>query len=146
MFVFYFGIVADITPPVALAAYAGAAISGGNPIKTGVIATRLAIAAFIIPYIFVLNPSMLLIDAHILDIVQIVITSLIGMFAILAGLEGFMKKKMPWWQRLLAVGAGLALIDPGLITDICGIVVIAFIVILKYAFKDRKNTAAGEPD
>ncbi|NLT15232.1 MAG: TRAP transporter permease [Clostridiales bacterium] len=145
MFVFYFGIVADITPPVALAAYAGAAISGGNPIKTGVIATRLAIAAFIIPYMFVLNPSMLLIDAHIRDIVQIIITSLIGMFAISTGLEGFMKRKLPWWQRLLAVGAGLALIDPGLITDICGIVVIAFIVILQYAVKDKKSKALNEP-
>ena len=145
MFVFYFGIVADITPPVALAAYAGAAISGGNPLKTGVIATRLAIAAFIIPYIFVLNPSMLLLDSHILDVVQIIITSLIGMFAISGGMEGFMKKKLPWWQRLLAVGAGLALIDPGIVTDICGIVVIAFIVILQYVIKDKKKEALSEP-
>ena len=142
MFVFYFGIVADITPPVALAAYAGAAISGGNPIKTGVIATRLAIAAFIIPYMFVLNPSMLLIDSHIFDVVQIICTSLIGMFAISAGLEGYMKRAMPWWQRLLSIGAGLALIDPGLITDICGIAVIVFIAILQYGNKGKKVKVA----
>ncbi|NLT39088.1 MAG: TRAP transporter permease [Clostridiales bacterium] len=145
MFVFYFGIVADITPPVALAAYAGAAISGGNPIKTGVIATRLAIAAFIIPYLFVLNPSMLLINSHILDVVQIVVTSLIGMFAISGGIEGFMKKPMPWWQRILSVAAGLALIDPGLATDLCGIVVIAFIIVLQYFVREKKTALPDGP-
>jgi TRAP transporter 4TM/12TM fusion protein len=139
MFVFYFGIVADITPPVALAAYAGAAISGGNPIRTGVIATRLAIAAFIIPYIFVLNPSMLLINTSIMQVVQIIITSTIGMFAIAGGLEGFMKKHMPWWQRILAVGAGLMLIDPGLVTDLVGIIIIGFVCFLQYVLKDSDS-------
>lgn len=138
MFVFYFGIVADITPPVALAAYAGSAISGGNPIRTGVIATRLAIAAFIIPYIFVLNPAMLLIDTSFLKVVQIIITSTIGMFAISGGLEGFMMKKMPWWERILAVIGGLALIDPNLITDLIGIVMITFIFIQQYVIKEKK--------
>ena len=123
MFVFYFGIVADITPPVALASYAGSAISGVIPIRTLFIATRLAIAAFIIPYIFVLNPAMLLIDTSFVKVVQIIITSTIGMFAISGGMEGFMTKKMPWWERVLAVIGGLALIDPKLITDIIGIVI-----------------------
>lgn len=139
MFVFYFGIVADITPPVALAAYAGSAISGGNPIRTGVIATRLAIAAFIIPYIFVLNPAMLLIDTSFPKVVQIIITSTIGMFAISGGLEGFMTKKMPWWERVLAVIGGLALIDPNLITDLIGIVIIAVIFIQQYVIKEKKT-------
>ncbi|MGE5604826.1 MAG: TRAP transporter permease [Bacteroidota bacterium] len=139
MFVFYFGIVADITPPVALAAYAGSAISGGNPIRTGVIATRLAIAAFIIPYIFVLNPAMLLIDTSFPKVVQIIITSTIGMFAISGGLEGFMTKKMPWWERALAVIGGLALIDPNLITDLIGIVIIVFIFIQQYVIKEKKK-------
>lgn len=143
MFVFYFGIVADITPPVALAAYAGSAISGGNPIRTGVIATRLAITAFIIPYIFVLNPALLLIDTEWYKVIQIVITSMIGMFAIAGGLEGFMKKKLPWWQRILAIGGGLALIDPALLTDIIGIVVIAFVVVLQYVIKS-KNENLGD--
>lgn len=137
MFVFYFGIVADITPPVALAAYAGAAISGGNPIRTGVIATKLAIAAFIIPYIFVLNPSMLLIDASFTQVVQIVITSTIGMFSIAGGLEGFMKKKMPWWLRILAVVGGILMIDPNLVTDLIGIVIIAFVCFNQYILKDK---------
>ncbi len=142
MFVFYFGIVADITPPVALAAYAGAAISGGNPIRTGVIATRLAITAFIIPYMFVLNPTMLLIDASFLQIAQFICTSMIGMFAISGGLEGYMKKKMPWWQRIMAVGAGLMLIEPALITDIIGIAIIAFVVVLQYVVKEKELRSA----
>ena len=134
-FVFYFGVVADITPPVALAAYAGAAISGGNPLRTGVIATRLAIAAFVIPYMFVLNPTMLLIDASFGQIVQFTVTSLIGMFAIAGGMEGFMKKKLPTWQRILAVGAGLLMIEPRISTDLIGIILIAIIVVLQYGIK-----------
>jgi TRAP transporter 4TM/12TM fusion protein len=144
MFVFYFGIVADITPPVALAAYAGAAISGGNPLRTGVIATRLAIAAFIIPYMFVLNPSMLLINTTVVKLVQIVVTSMIGMFAISSGLGGFMHKVMPWWQRKLAIAAGIALIDPGIVTDIIGLIVIGFICVMQYIIKDDKSTPVLE--
>jgi len=142
MFVFYFGIVADITPPVALAAYAGAAISGGNPIRTGIIATRLAITAFIIPYIFVLNPAMLLIDTSLPQVIQIVITSTIGMIAIAGGLEGYMKKKLPWWQRILAVGGGLCMIDPNPITDIVGLAIIAFVLFQQYVLKDKKQIEA----
>lgn len=142
-FVFYFGIVADITPPVALAAYAGAAISGGNPLRTGVIATKLAITAFIIPYMFVLNPSMLLIDASFGQIITFTITSLIGMFAIAGGLEGFMKKKLPIWQRILAVIGGLMMIDPKLITDLIGIIIIAIVVVLQYFVKDNNKPVAA---
>jgi len=144
MFVFYFGIVADITPPVALAAYAGSAISGGNPIRTGVIATKLAIAAFIIPYMFVLNPAMLLIDTSVIKVAQIIITSAIGMFAISGGMEGFMKKKMPWWQRIIAVIGGLALIEPNLLTDIIGIVLIGFVCLKQYVIKDRNQEGLDE--
>jgi len=143
-FVFYFGIVADITPPVALAAYAGAAISGGNPFRTGVIATRLAITAFIIPYMFVLNPSMLLINASFVQVITFIATSLIGMFAISGGLEGFMKKRMSLWQRILAVVGGVLMIDPNLFTDAIGIVIIAIIVILQYFVKDEKKQTAPE--
>lgn len=139
MFVFYFGIVADITPPVALAAYAGSAISGGNPIRTGFIATKLAITAFIIPYIFVLNPAMLLVNASVLKVVQIIITSTIGMFAIAGGLEGFMKKKLPWWQRILAIIGGLGMIDPNLITDLVGILLILIVVVFQYVINDKSK-------
>jgi len=142
-FVFYFGVVADITPPVALAAYAGAAISGGNPIRTGVIATKLAITAFIIPYMFVLNPTMLLVNASFLQVIQFTLTSLIGMFAIAGGLEGYMHKELPMWQRILAVAAGILMIEPSLATDLIGIVIIAVIVVLQYGIKIGKGKAVA---
>ena len=87
-FVFYFGIVADITPPVALAAYAGSAIAKSNPMKTGVNATKLAIAAFIVPYMFAMNPSMLLMDQGVLAAIQVIITSFLGIFGVSSALEG----------------------------------------------------------
>ena len=124
-FVFYFGIVADITPPVALAAYAGSAIAGGNPMKTGITATKLAIAAFIIPYIFCLNPAMLLIDTGVLQIVQICVTSLVGIFGVAACMNGYLFRGIAWPVRLVLLVAGLMMIDPGLITDLVGIVFMA---------------------
>ena len=131
MFVFYFGIVADITPPVALAAYAGSAIAKSNPMKTGVTATRLAITAFIVPYIFAYSPEMLLIDAAWYDVVLIVITALIGIYAVSAGMEGYMYVKCPWWQRLMLLGGGLLSIIPGIATDIAGIVLIAAVILIQ---------------
>lgn len=100
-FVFYFGIVADITPPVALAAYAGSAIAKSDPMKTGINATKLAIAAFIVPYMFAMNPSMLLMDQGVLAAVQVIITSCLGIFGIAAALEGYVVTRAPWWQRIL---------------------------------------------
>ncbi len=131
MFVFYFGIVADITPPVALAAYAGSAIAKSNPLKTGVTATRLAIAAFVIPYMFAYNPKMLFIDAGVFDVVSIIITSFIGIYAVAAGMEGHMFTKLPWWQRILTLAGGLMLIVPELITDIVGVAIVAFIIVIQ---------------
>jgi TRAP transporter 4TM/12TM fusion protein len=131
MFVFYFGIIADITPPVALAAYAGSAIAKSNPIKTGLTASRLAITAFIIPYIFVFNPTMLWVGASPLNVIQIIITSFIGMFGLAAGIEGFMLKKVPVPLRLAAVVGGLMAIDPGYVTDIIGFVLIALVFVLQ---------------
>jgi TRAP transporter 4TM/12TM fusion protein len=129
MFVFYFGIVADITPPVALAAYAGAAIAKSDPIKSGITATRLAITAFIIPYIFIFSPAMLMIDTTPLKIIQIIFSSLIGMFSLAAGIEGFMFRKVAVPFRLMAIAGGLLLIDPGLVTDIAGLSLIAAVII-----------------
>ncbi len=143
MFVFYFGIVADITPPVALAAYAGSAIAKSNPLKTGVIATRLAIAAFVIPYMFAYNPKMLFIDAQWYDVVLIVITSFIGIYAVAAGLEGHMQVKLPIWQRLLVLAGGLMLIIPETITDIVGVALVALIIVIqRVAEKKQKQLSA----
>ncbi len=131
MFVFYFGIVADITPPVALAAYAGAAIAKSNPMKTGLTATKLAIAAFVVPYVFALSPAMLFVNTTAIEVVQITLTALIGMFAISMGLIGHLGKKILWPLRLLSLAAGIALIDPALVTDIIGFSVIAVIVVIQ---------------
>ena len=130
-FVFYFGIVADITPPVALAAYAGSAIAKGNPMKTGITATRLAIAAFIIPFVFAYSPSMLFIDTVWYEVIQIVVTAVVGMFGIAAALSGYMIRPMNLLQRLLALAGGLMLIIPGLITDIGGVALIVLVIVLQ---------------
>jgi TRAP transporter 4TM/12TM fusion protein len=142
MFVFYFGIVADITPPVALAAYAGAAIAKANPIKTGVTATRLAITAFIIPYIFVFNPAMLLIDTTPFKVVQIVVTSCIGMFGLAAGFEGYMLRKIALPLRLAAIAGGLFLIDPGHHSDLIGLGLIALVTATQIAGRRGSTKAA----
>ena len=131
MFVFYFGIVADITPPVALAAYAGSAIAKSNPMKTGVTATRLAITAFIVPYIFAYSPEMLLIDTEWHEVLLIVVTSFIGIYGVAAGMEGYMYVKCPWWQRILCLAGGLFCIIPGIWTDVAGIVCIALVIALQ---------------
>lgn len=145
MFVFYFGIVADITPPVALAAYAGSAIAKSNPMKTGVTATRLAITAFIVPYIFAFSPEMLIVgsDKPWYEIVLLVVTALGGIFLVSAGMEGYLLKNMPWWQRLLALAGGLCMIIPGITTDIIGVVAIAVVLLVqKFLTKDKPKTIA----
>ncbi|MDR2534959.1 MAG: TRAP transporter permease [Treponema sp.] len=138
MFVFYFGIMADITPPVALAAYAGSAIAKSNPIKTGVTATRLAITAFIIPYIFVFSPSMLFIETTPFQVIQIILTSCIGMFGLAIGIEGYMLRPLKIFERLPAVASGLLLIHPGWGTDIIGLGLVAFVVIFQI-IEDRRS-------
>ena len=141
MFVFYFGIVADITPPVALAAYAGAAIAHGSPMKTGVNATKLAIAAFIVPYILALNPAMVFVDTTALEVVFIVLTSLAGMFALSMALEGYFRGALPAVLRIVAVVGGLMLIYPGTLTDAIGLVLVA-VVIAFQILKEKKAAAA----
>lgn len=133
MFVFYFGIVADITPPVALAAYAGSAIAKSNPLKTGVTATRLAITAFIVPYIFAFSPEMLIIGSNKpwYEIVLLVITALCGIYIVSAGMEGYMYKHMPWWERILALVGGLCMIIPGIVTDAVGLGIIVLVFLLQ---------------
>ena len=135
-FVFYFGIVADLTPPVALAAYAGAAIAGANPMKTAFTATKLAIGAFIVPYVFALSPELLFVAAEgetiaIWQIVQICVTSLIGIFGVSSALEGWFFHDMKWYERLLAAGGGLMLIVPSLQTDLIGLGLVGTVLVLQ---------------
>ena len=138
LFVFYFGIVADITPPVALAAMAGSAIAKGDAFKTGVNATRIAIGAFIVPYIFVLNPAMLMIDTTVFAIIQNVFTALLGMYALSGGLAGFVQDHCKWYERLLLIGGGMGMIIPGTVSDIVGFVIVAAIYVIQ---KRRYNAA-----
>ena len=140
-FVFYFGIVADITPPVALAAYAGSAIAKGNPMKTGINATKLAIAAFIVPYIFAYSPAMLFVNVtSVWEVIQIVLSALLGIFGVAAGLEGFVLRKMNWLYRIVCLVGGLGLMIPGAISDLVGLVLIGGVFVIQYLQnkKDRE--------
>ncbi len=142
-FVFYFGIVADLTPPVALAAYAGAAIAQANPMKTAVTATKLAIGAFIVPYVFALNPAMLFIDTSAVEVISISITSIIGIFAVSASLEGYLIKRMPWYQRILSLVGGLLLIYPGLVTDSIGVGLVVLVAVMQIISKKTAHNIGG---
>ncbi|MBQ1961510.1 MAG: TRAP transporter fused permease subunit [Clostridia bacterium] len=138
-FVFYFGIVADLTPPVALAAYAGAAIAQANPMKTAFTATKLAIGAFIVPYVFALNPAMLFVDTAAFEVILICITSVIGIFGVSAALEGYCLCSMHWYERIISVIGGLLLIYPGIVTDVIGLVLVAAVVAVQLIRRNRRT-------
>ena len=143
-FVFYFGIVADITPPVALAAYAGSAIAKSNPMKTGVNATKLAIAAFIVPYIFAYNPALLFENlTGWWQVIQIVATSLVGIFGVAACLNGYLFKQIPVIFRLIILAGGLMLLYPSTVTDLIGIALVAAVVIIQFLTSRNKAAAAA---
>lgn len=147
-FVFYFGIVADITPPVALAAYAGSAIAKAPPMKTAFNATKLAIAAFVVPYIFALNPAMLFQFAEgtsmVMKVVQsvlIVVTSLAGLYGVAAALNGYLYRPMNPLFRVLIAAGGLCMMIPGNLTDVIGVVVVVGIVLFQRASAKKGATA-----
>ena len=142
MFVFYFGIIADVTPPVALAAFAGAGIAGGNALRTGVNAAKLAIAAFIIPYMFVLSPVILMIDATIPGLIMTTVTAIIGMIALSSALIGYLADNCRIYERIILAAGGLLLIDPGAVTDLTGIALFAIVLVLQ--LKRKKNRAATQ--
>lgn len=127
MFVFYFGIVADITPPVCLAAYAGAGIAKANPFKTGVTAVKLAIAAFIIPYIFIYNPMLVLVDVVVWKLIIGVLAAVLGMIGVSSAVIGFFIRNSRIWERLVLLGAGLMLIIPEFLSSGIGLVLISII-------------------
>jgi TRAP transporter 4TM/12TM fusion protein len=132
MFVFYFGIVADITPPVCLAAYAGAGIASANPMKAGVTAVKLAIAAFIIPYMFVSQPILLLQgDATVLTVGIVVVTAMLGMASISAGMMGYLVVSAKWLERILLIGGGLLLVYPHVWYSLAGLAIFAAICIIQ---------------
>ena len=138
MFVFYFGIIADVTPPVALAAYAGSGISGGNALRTGINASKLAIAAFIIPYMFVLSPELLLLNGVTFGLIISLVTAIVGMVALSSSLIGYLAAPLVNWQRVILGAGGLMMIKPGFVTDIAGVAIFAAILFLQ--LKQKKSS------
>ena len=131
LFILYFGVIADLTPPVALAAYAGAGISGGNSMKTGFIAVRLAAAGFIVPYIFALDPGLMFISNSIGHNLLLIVTTLVGVLALGAAASGYLLDHTKIYERVILIISALALIKPGLLTDGIGIVLLAGVIILQ---------------
>lgn len=145
-FVFYFGIVADITPPVALAAYAGSAIARSNPMRTAVNATKLAIAAFIVPYILAFNPVMILEgDITFVSLAVVIVTSLIGLFGVAAGLNGHLFKRVPALLRVVLIAAGICMMVPEAVSDVVGFVAVALIFMWQFFGAKRQNTQSAAP-
>ena len=143
-FVFYFGIVADITPPVALAAYAGSAIAKSKPMKTAVNATKLAIAAFIVPYIFAFNPIMLFEgDASVFEMALVCVTALLGLFCIAAALNGYLFKKINPVLRIVLIAGGLCAMIPGIATDLAGIAVAVAVMAFQYLSAKKKEALSA---
>lgn len=140
LFVLYFGVVSFVTPPVALAAYAGAAIANSNTMKTGWAAAKLATCMFVLPFMFVYNPELILINGIRLSIVPIIITSLIGTTAICMSIQGYIFRPIKmWWVRLILFLAGISLIYPGTVTDLIGLLCFALVVIADYRFKKKSQ-------
>ncbi|RSL31184.1 TRAP transporter permease [Salibacterium salarium] len=138
-FVFYFGIVADITPPVCLAAYAGAGIARANPMKAGVTSVKLAIAAFVIPYVFVTNPVLVLQEATVATLVPALVTAFIGMLGISAGMINYFVIENSWFERTMLIGGGVMLLIPNLFIAAPGLVLIISVYILQRVRQNKKN-------
>lgn len=139
MFVFYFGILANVTPPVALAAFAGAGIAGGNPTKTGFEALRLALSGFIIPFIFVLSPELLMQDVSgPFEVILVTFTSVLGILALSAALERYFITDMNLPVSLLSLAGSITLIVPGTITDIVGIVLLSGVILYQFSKKAKQ--------
>ena len=137
MFVFYFGIAADLTPPVALAAYAGAGIAGSDPMKTGVTSFKLALAGFLVPYIYVYNPMLLFIDVEPFYMAQAICTALIGVFLLAMFTIGYFKAHLAWYMRVIAFIGAICLLIPGTMSDLFGLAVLAVIYVMQTAKAKR---------
>ncbi|HHT20615.1 MAG TPA: TRAP transporter permease [Tissierellia bacterium] len=151
LFILYFGVVADITPPVALAAYAGAGIAGASPMKTGFQAVKLALAAFIVPYLFAVDPSLILVEAvngGVIDFlpiwqsVPIVISAVLGIICLAAAVEGYLIDHTKIWERIPLAIAALLLLKPGLITDAIGLTVLIVVYFLQRSRRSKPAAVA----
>lgn len=140
MFSFYYAMFANLTPPVALASFAAAGLSGGDPMKTGVASVKLAIAGFIVPFMFVYSPQLMLIDTTLLEGVWVALTACLGVFLIGVAVEGYFKAPVAWWLRLVIAVGALSLMKPGLETDVIGIAMLVLLYFLQA--KKAKASAA----
>ncbi len=145
MFVFYFGISADLTPPVALAAYAGAGIAGADPMRTGITSFKLALAGLLVPYIYVYNPMLLFIGAEPLAMIQSICTALIGVFLLAMATIGFFKTAMSWPVRILALVGALGLLDPGTLTDVIGLCILGIIYVFQTIKSKKSDKCLTQP-
>ena len=141
MFILYFAVISNITPPVAIAAYAGANLAESDPMKTGVEAFKIAMAGYIVPFIFAFSPVLILQEATSLQIVQAAITSTIGVTLMAAGIQGFLFTRLSNLLRAALIAAALLLIHPGTVTDIMGIVIGAVVVLIQ--LKEKKQGTVG---
>jgi TRAP transporter 4TM/12TM fusion protein len=144
LYIFYFGMLCMVTPPVAFASYAAAGIAKADPMKTGFTAWRFALAGFLLPYMFVYNQSLLLMGSP-LSIITAVFTSCIGIICLAAGIIGYLLKETNVPERIILLVAAILLIKPGWITDVIGLLCVGMVVVLqlrtKFFAKDRKVTA-----
>jgi TRAP transporter 4TM/12TM fusion protein len=134
LFAFYFGIIADVTPPVALAAFAGSGIAKSNPLRTGINAFKLAIAAFLVPYVFVYNPALLMIDVNVMSMIVIIITAVIGIIGVASAVSAFLITNQSFLERILFFVGGLSMVIPGTYTDAIGIA----LLLLGYIIQKKK--------
>ena len=142
MFVFFFGILADVTPPVCLAAYAGSGIAGSNPLKTGVTALRLAIAGFLVPFVFVLEPSLLL-AGTVTEMIPALVTVILGMVAIAAGLAGYLFGNTTTLERTLLIVGGVLMVYPSMPVSLAGMVLAALVIALQLIRRRRNRDRTG---
>lgn len=145
MFVFYYGIVADDTPPVGLCAYAASGISGADPIQTGLKSFQLDLAAFILPFMFIYNTQLLLIDVEPTSIVPMIALCVLGMVCFSGAIQGYLAGPVPWWGRLLLLGAAFFLVQPGIATGLLGCTIFAAIFMFSRGRKEAANAQPGGP-
>ncbi|NLX85646.1 MAG: TRAP transporter permease [Clostridiales bacterium] len=143
LFIFYFGCFASVTPPVALSSYLAASIAKANAVKTALMGLKLSITAFILPYIFVFSPAMLLMDSTIGKTIGVTITSIIGVYALSCSLERYMLTKIRIWESIILFSASIMMIYPGIITDVIGIGLIGIVVLLQFINKKKGTDLAA---
>lgn len=143
MFCFYFAMFANLTPPVALAAFAASGLSGGNPMKTGWQSVKLALAGFIVPYMFVYNEQLLLMNVDLITGIRVVITSCVGVLLIGAAVEGYLWGRMHIILRFISFGAAMLLIDSGATTDLIGVGCLVVIILVQRLLNGHGKKAAG---